>query len=163
MRTTRIGMVITILAVLVAVKGIAIAQRDTDSPFSFVISAPSEVKSGFGVTVGIKFTNTSNKVVFLEGMEAPYVAIIRDAHGNPSSDTEKGRKVKDKQRKTFSPLNRGSGFMASLQPGESITQELIVSDLYDMSRPGKYSIQLQRFWNDRLVPSNTVKIRIIPQ
>jgi hypothetical protein len=127
-----------------------------------LISAPSEVKSGSAVAVQIKIRNTSDTAIGFEPMEAPYVVIVRDVHGNPSSDTEKGRKMREKQRELFSPLNRGSAFLLPLQPGESITHEWTVSDLYDMSRPGSYSIQLQRFWNNRLIPSNTIKVRIIP-
>lgn len=162
MHITKIASVMTILAILLFANGTATAQSNASIPFSFVITAPTEIKAGAEVSVAIKITNTSNSVIGFEAMEVPYMAIVRGAQGNPSAETEKGRMVRDKQTKVLSPLYRGSQFIASLKPGESRTENFTVSDLYDMSRPGHYSIQLQRVWNDRKVQSNSVKIRIIP-
>jgi hypothetical protein len=35
-----------------------------------------------------------------------------------------------------------SAVMVELRPGETRKEEVVISDLFDMSRPGKYSVQV---------------------
>jgi hypothetical protein len=49
----------------------------------------------------------------------------------------------------------------SLNPGEMQTRECAVSDLYDMTAPGKYSIEVQQL-DGRPVQSNSVTVTVAP-
>jgi hypothetical protein len=54
--------------------------------------------------------------------------------------------------------------VASNRPGQEHTQVIAVSDLYDLSQPGQYTIQVRR-WDDETktwVKSNTITVTVIP-
>lgn len=137
-----------------------LGEQGRRAPFSFVISAPkTEVKSGSAVAVHATVTNTSDVPIALDGTGC--VAVVRGADGNLSPETDLGRKLKGKQRERISPGFGGSRVGEALEPGKSISEECIVSDLYDMTHPGQYSIQLERTWHRGVVPSNTIKVKVI--
>jgi hypothetical protein len=146
--------------------GTAIAESNElrEVPFSLVISASSnELKAGSDVRVKITITNTSTAPIGVEiGDVYPYTVIVRSADGNPSAETERGRKLKQKQRNSMDPGLARSQVGEGLEPGQAITDECVVSNFYDMTRPGQYSIQLERIWSRRLVPSNTITVRVVP-
>lgn len=48
----------------------------------------------------------------------------------------------------------------TLKPGETQTRECDVSDFYDMTSPGKYSIEVQQL-DGRPVHSNVVTVTVV--
>jgi hypothetical protein len=155
---------VVIMTVLV-LNAVAAAPSPTKPPFSVVISTEqTEIKSGSAITVKVTLTNTSERVIALEMMDvSPLVAVVRGADGILSPETEYGRILKQKQRERANPNMTGGprvGF--KLEPGEPVVEECVVSNLYDMSRPGQYSIQFERIWHGTGVPSNIIKIKVIP-
>ena len=56
------------------------------------------------------------------------------------------------------------GLLVSLKPGEDWRNTLRVSDLYDLSKPGQYTIQVRRWdYETRTwVKSNTVMVTVTP-
>jgi len=67
------------------------------------------------------------------------------------SQTELGRNMK----RNMSSL---SGITGSVKAGTTRTNEIVVSDQYDMSQPGIYKIQVKR----RDVKSNTITVKVVP-
>ena len=51
-----------------------------------------------------------------------------------------------------------SGIAVPLDPGKTAKCELIISDLYDLSRPGKYTIRVHR----GSVKSNVITATVVP-
>ncbi|HEY6351424.1 MAG TPA: hypothetical protein VI636_18630 [Candidatus Angelobacter sp.] len=49
----------------------------------------------------------------------------------------------------------------TLNPGEAQTRECVLSDFYDMTAPGKYSIEVQEL-DGRAVRSNVVTVTVVP-
>ena len=54
-----------------------------------------------------------------------------------------------------------------LAAGESLSRRQMLSDIFDFSHPGKYSIQVSRFSSqkppDNLIKSNVVTLIVLPQ
>ena len=57
------------------------------------------------------------------------------------------------------PVNHVLGYF--LEPGETLSTECKVSELYDMTRPGEYFFRVLQVdaW---MVESNTVSVRVVP-
>jgi len=58
----------------------------------------------------------------------------------------------------------GSGGYLRLHPGKTLVHRVNVSKLYDLSRPGLYTIQFRRLDEESktLVKSNSAKVRVKP-
>ena len=122
---------------------------------AITITGSVSVKAGSKVIVSVTATNHSDhNIPFrVEPADYRYEVTVYDAQNNMAMETERGRKVKG-------ALGRMSHLGASswLNPGESTKDELAVSDLYDMSRPGKYRVQVSR----KGANSNTITINVVP-
>jgi len=90
-----------------------------------------------------------------------YVIDVRDEEGSPVPETELMRELRDPNHRGF-----GSGMLFQYKPGESWKEELMVTLYYEMSRPGKYTIQVERKLPKELgigtVKSNIITITILP-
>jgi hypothetical protein len=55
-----------------------------------------------------------------------------------------------------------SDVLMTLLPGKTITEEIIVNKLFDLSTPGTYTVQVRRMDNETktLVISNTIKVTV---
>jgi hypothetical protein len=155
--------VILLAALSLAGMGLGAAQSQSSAsdhpvyrPYSVAIKTDAqEVKSGSKVAVDVALTNATDRTVVappaeLEAMR--FVVIVSQEAGDPLAPTDRGKE-----------WNRqggwsGSGPIFPMEPGTTTHRKIIASDLYDMTRPGKYSIQLQR--ND--MSSNTITVTILP-
>jgi len=111
-------------------------------PFSLTISTKdATVKSGAEVRIAITLTNTSNNdlAFFNTSRECDYSVWIRDADGKLVADTEHKRKLRCSGGNTLN-----ANILVRLKAQESIKEEMVVSDLGDMTIPGTYSIQVIR-------------------
>jgi len=148
---------------------------DIQSPFTLTISAnptnpvledmaDQTVKAGSSVTLLIRKTNISDRQIikwpttgglFGDSFE------VRDSSGNL---------VKLRNSNKVGALAGGEGRLIGtkdmvLQPGESKIDYAPISDWYDMSRPGTYTVQVsQHISNDPksdLVKSNIITITVV--
>jgi len=125
-------------------------------PFTLTISGPAEVKTGSGVEVRVKITNTSTREIdagtfYVDGVDTGYTYDVRDSAGNPA------------QKKSI--VMSGSIRLAKLKPGGSVEKGTLVSRIFDMTRPGQYEIQLSRAVGgpkDAVVKSNKITVTITP-
>jgi hypothetical protein len=136
------------------------AQR----PFSIVITAAqATVKVGSEVRVDVQLKNTSDvDIVFGDLSRSIYDMDVRNSKGEQAPETERMRKI-------HTPEQTGARFEGSiisdkLEPGNTVEEYISVDKYYDMTKPGKYTIQFQR--TDRLtkktVKSNTITITVMP-
>lgn len=131
-----------------------------EPPFTITLSAEQNpVKAGAEVWIKIVVTNSSDQTIYMtdkNAAECEYDAQVWDAQTRtPTRDTEWGIQVKNwpnagfvitQGRKTrMPPCMIGNSARAMLKPGKDMTSELMISDLFDMSPPGQYTIQLQRY------------------
>jgi hypothetical protein len=155
--TKMLSMLLASIAVAVACPGQT--SPDTKSsalPFTITISGPAEVKTGSGVEVRVKITNTSTREIdagtfYVDGVDTGYTYDVRDSAGNPA------------QKKNM--VMSGSIRLARLKPGESVEKGTLVSRIFDMTHPGQYEIQLSRAVGgpkDPIVKSNKVTVTITP-
>jgi hypothetical protein len=118
------------------------------------------VKSGSGVFIKVQMTNISDHAVdctaaYLGATDRKYQYDVRDDAGT----SIKRRIIRPEQ-------DAGSIEMCTLQPGESTHRETQVSWLHDLTKPGKYTIQLMRGAagdeKDGVVKSNIVTVTVTP-
>jgi len=156
----------------------ALAQTEGSTPpFTLAISVnlhnPSQDEPGdktvdvrSGVSVRIRKTNITDQEIPKPGPEnGPFGCLfdIRDGGGNPTPP-----------RKRSSGSLVGGGGPAPilgtkdtvLQPGESISYFAPVSEWYDLSKPGIYTIQVSQHVssdpNSAVVKSNKVTVTVTP-
>ena len=134
----------------------------TTAPFTLTLEAEENpVKAGSEVKVDITLQNSYNRAihVHLSLAEMEYTFEVRDDQNRIPPETEYARKAK------------GRGYFSNdqilyLQPGESLPKDLLVlTKFYDMSRPGKYTVQVSRAVPKELgggtVKSNTLTITVV--
>lgn len=157
---------IVVLALLVSTIAAAITQPAA-APFSLTISTKTKsVQAGSEVKVQILLKNISNNEIYVLREKSPslpeqagFTAAVSDAKGMAVAYTNYGDKFYKGEAVTF-----GSPSYAYLKPGETLEQEMEVSKLFDLSKPGTYTVQVQRK-DDRsaaVAKSNTISITITP-
>ncbi|HEV2195700.1 MAG TPA: hypothetical protein VGR55_08960 [Candidatus Acidoferrum sp.] len=130
-------------------------------PFSVTLHAPDgTVKIGSELHLKVKITNTSNREIrFAKGFgneEYDLDVEVRDAEGKTPPLTTSYREVKE---------HPGGGSYSTyvLEPGKSFEDDLVLTKLYVITQPGKYTVRVTRgqrpLWQD--VKQNTVKSNTI--
>jgi hypothetical protein len=157
---------ILLLGGVLALLGAASAQS-SQLPFSIGISAERPVvKAGSDVFIQIQMVNTSNHDVDCtrvptNASDRAYQYDIRDSRGNLAEKMTLAPKHPE-IKETFSI------WPCVLKPGESTSKDdNLISKLYDLSRPGKYVVQVSRFISgarkeEGVVKSNTITITVTP-
>jgi len=129
-------------------------------PFSLKIDAAQRsFKVGEKLVVQITYKSTSDHLIIVPATPRDSSFDVRDAQGNKVPlRNPKPRPI------VTSPLDLPAGSLrgTALGPGESVTENDDVGEIFDMSLPGKYTIQAQHFWppNNTWVKSNTITITI---
>ena len=134
---------------------------------SVSISAPeSVVKAGSAVKLKITTTNTSDHdVSFIVSTDGLYDIYVRDPTGALAPETPEGA------RKHFwSPNHRpaaGSAFTGRhhLEADAKQEAELDVTKEYDLTKPGKYTVEVERpdpESRGKRLKSNTITITVTP-
>ena len=139
--------------------------------WDFVNSAQTVVKAGSPIVIAVRKTNISKHEIdkascvhddaFGDRCGGQYD--VRDSHGNSVELT----KPKMADPLVWSGPAHVIGTKDNvLQPGESTTNHDVVSEGFDISKPGKYTIQLsQHVRNDpksRVVRSNILTVTVLP-
>lgn len=144
---------------LMACNSFAQTAADSSRPDSFTLAISADhrtAKAGAKVVVHIAITNTSDKPIALHAEIEDYgfmVDVTAVGHGT-ALDTDRGREWK--KNGGMRGVTSGPGFL--LNPGETTNGPLVISDLYDLSRPGKYSVQVSR----GAVKSNAITLTVVP-
>jgi len=157
------GLVVFTLTICVA------AQRPASSASSFSLSIrpmqDSPVKASSTIEVECTMTNTSNHLLhpFRTTNPGEYYLFDVRRDGAPVTDTEALKHMKKLGRprpeKENSPVPyTTSAMFTSLAPRESLEDTVPVSEYFEMSQPGRYTIQL----GQGKVKSNTVTVTVIP-
>jgi len=120
-------------------------------------------KAGSPILVIVELTNDSGKDVSVSSHDYAecYTFEVLDAEGYPAPETEWMREWKNPGRR-----RSGHGVIAPVKTGVSWKEQLRISDFYDLSRPGTYTIQVERKLPEELgtgtVTSNTITITVLP-
>lgn len=125
--------------------------------FTMAISTEQEtVKPGAKVTVEIRLTNTSQKVLLFNrwagGSDDEFRIDVRDSKGDLAPFT-----------KGYVLGKTGSIHTYPVDRGETIKERIDITKQYDLSAPGKYTIQahrLDRISNIDVKSSNTIAITV---
>jgi uncharacterized protein (DUF58 family) len=143
------------------------AVQATQALFSLNISAKDDtVPAGSTVKVEIVLTNTSNRVIYIihekapdAGEQAGFTLDVRNADGSVVAFTRYGQKFFNHEA-----VFLGAPAPFALKPGNPLKDEIVVSKLFDLSKPGKYSIQVKRLDDSSSteVSSNIISVTITP-
>ena len=144
----RIQLTLVLLTAIVAILGARLAQcaqqalAITVSESHDGISAGTGIeKAGSPVTVLVTLTNHSKRTVSSSLIDYDeYCTIdVRDVQGNSVPETEYLRKLRAPGRR-----KSGHGLTSQYKPGETWQEKVPITDYFDVSRPGKYKIRLER-------------------
>jgi hypothetical protein len=132
----------------------------THQPFSITISAQkTDNKAGAPIAITVRLTDTSKQEInasssWESGTDRGYEYDIRDSSGHLY------------ERKTHTGPVSDSSKIQTLKPGESMEESTLVSEEFDLSRPGEYVVQLSRRIHgdpgDDGVKSNSITITVLP-
>ena len=100
-----------------------------------------------------------------------YRVDVQDSQGGVPPETELGQASGNRgdvpppgRGPNLPPPGREDVLGKTYAPGEERTQIIVVNDLYDLSQPGHYTIQVRR-WDDDTktwVKSNTITVTVTP-
>ena len=141
-------------------------DRSTKQPFTIQITADSPtVKSGSAVGIEVLIKNTSSEplscsgnISSLTGQDPHFRFDVRDTHGNlvpkrvyPHPELAEGHPIMD----------------CTIRQGETRAESQDVARIIDLTRPGKYVIQMFRIisaTNEKAgeVGSNKITVTVIP-
>jgi hypothetical protein len=131
-------------------------------PFVITISSDSQaVGAGSDVAITVRLKNTSNReldlsanISSLTGVDPNYIYDVRDGSGSSVP-----RKVYEHPE-----LATGHVVFRTVKPGESMSETEPIGRLFDLSKRGKYTIQVSRrvseHEKDGVVKSNAITVTV---
>ncbi len=139
----------------------ALCQQLNNPPFKIAITTEkSTFVASSDVLIDVSLTNTSNQdvnegVMYKDGisLDSTFRFEVRDEHG----------KLVPKRTYPHEELRMGKVIFRTIRAGQTLTQPQPVSALYDMRKPGKYTIQVWRRNPDYDIKSNIVTITVTPK
>jgi hypothetical protein len=138
--------------------------QDAKAPFTLTLSTKTnEFRAGADVKLEIVQTNTSDQTIDCTyrgggGVNLEYSYDVRDEDGNSV----------EKAVRPHMELDTADIHPCGLAPGDTSSNRILLSRVYKLDRPGKYSIRVSRFapeikddqGNPLKVVSNTITITI---
>jgi hypothetical protein len=154
---------------------IVFGQAKAPSPILKISPVAPSVKVGAKVRLRIEFKNTSDHEISLPAVpwgneDHPelkgFVPVVTDATGKEATLTHWGRLVSRRPNSSDNPPGLIFQMVGEfkLAPGQVYTSEIVLSDLYDLSVPGSYSVQVPHADGDpkKMGMSNTATITVVP-
>ena|SRR2546428_606902 len=139
---------------------------------SIVLSTPLQsISVGSEVRIDVVTTNVSHHAVphttgpGVPGHDDLITVEVRDGRGDSVLEKEPDQSsCNGRAGCKIIRLKLGSQVMHLLAPGETFRDQIVVSDLYDLSRPGEYTIRARRPDEATKIPatSNTIRITVTP-
>jgi len=150
-----------LLTFLVLVFGPLLGQQNSVPQFRMIIAAENRtVVAGNDVWIRVSLTNLSGQGIDDSGSFSDRTGLDPNLHFEIWDNTGKLHAQKvypDPELDTGSPVNR------TIAPGETFAQDQRVSALYDMRKPGRYTIQVSvRIPQSGEIKSNSVTITVQP-
>jgi hypothetical protein len=148
-------------------------SQSSGPKFSYSLSLPQTVvKAGSTVRLNITVKNVSGGAIkyfkTVGTAETGYNIVVTDGEGKSPMETSYGRKLHGKE--PF--LDHHSEMLVSLNPGETVQEFVYLNNIYDLSQPGKYTVQVKNttYASDADVKSgiktdvksNTVTLTVTP-
>ena len=157
----------TVFAARGAIAQVVKPAQTAEPTFAVTIRLePDVVKVNSEIRVKTTLINKSNGKVSFERSpedmaELEFQVDVRDNQGNPAPLTEYGRQV---IKHEGIPLATHFAGFSTLQPGESLKCDVVITRLYDLSQPGKYTLQVQRIEDalKMVAKSNTITVTVTP-
>jgi hypothetical protein len=151
-----------VLWILFAMGSQSAAPTAPGAPFQLTIEPESaSVTSGDKIVLRITLTNTSEKDLGFrqraraDEAEWDYSIEVRDEKGDAASQTNFGRN-------RLKMMTMFSARVKTVNPGQSLKEEVTLSKLFDLTIPGRYTVQVSRHAQDsdsgQLVKSSTATI-----
>lgn len=167
-----LGLLIAILGGLATAVGQSVAapatkpQTSSNPPLSIAIRPLEDaVKAGSPVLLEVTITNNTKERRLVETRIPTWLmdVDVRDSQGNQPL-TQRGQVVFGHGPDRINEIPVGGGPLWAVDPGKPVViNSLPVPNLFDMSKPGTYTIQVQRpDGQGGAVKSNVVKVTIVP-
>jgi hypothetical protein len=167
------GMMVLLLCTTLAsvyAPGFARAQAQAqEALFSLVIAGPqSTISPSAACEVTATLTNRSDKQIVV-GVHNGSLRVHKDFEIKVTNQASGAALKQDESR--ISPMDpiysqHSSARSKWLEPGESIQASIRICDLYDLSAPGTYQVQMRRAIrmqeDSSVVVSNTIQITVVP-
>ena len=149
----------------------------TESNASLSISLPKgshSVKTGSPILISVSLTNTSyQKLAFTKEIHGQDLRVdVRDSKGKLAADTKRGYlwngHVAHIDPALVDPRDlTGNMVFVTLKTGDTTYWMVDATNLYDMSQPGKYTIQIKRLDPENpalalFIKSNTIVVTVTP-
>lgn len=142
---------------------VSLAFWQQPSPAAFTIAITTDcpkVVAESEVSVNVSLTNTSNQdvnegVMYKDGvsLDSTFRFEVRDEHG----------KLVPRRNYPNEELRTGSVIFRTIRAGQTLTQPQPVSALYDVRKPGKYTIQVWRRDPQYDIKSNILTVTVTPK
>ncbi len=126
-----------------------------------MVTDKKTIAVGAAVKVSITMRNISRSQIFFEAAPGLPQLIgfrpeLRDTRGQPIPLTEYGKHYFE------APFSTTSDLTVPLAPGKTVIQEMELDKLFDLSRPGKYKVHVERSDTQTVVKSNILKLKLMP-
>ena len=139
---------------------LVLCQQSNNAPFKISIATEkSTVVAGADVLIEVSLTNTSTQnveetVMYQDGigLDSTLRFEVRDEHG----------KLVPKRVYPNEEVRTGSFRVHTIPAGRTLTQSQPVSTLYDMRKPGRYTVQVWRPDPVYEIKSNIVTVTVAP-
>jgi len=121
------------------------------------------VEAGSPVDIEVTATNHSDREVIYETWGSMYYLKfdVRDSAGNPAL-TRRGRALLLGEGLGPGDVPSGSQSGKLLELGKSMEfRERVPADIFDLTKPGKYTVQTIQPWTSEGVRSNTVMVTVV--
>jgi hypothetical protein len=143
-----------------------VAQR-SQIPLSISINTPSpEIRTGSELKLDLVLTNTSNHPISLSMYPADFRLDVRDREGKVVYRARGTNKSAASAKNGTAPppliVDEGSHQARELRPHEVVRWKEVVSRRFDLNKPGKYTIQAIRTYENTAIRSNIVTITVAP-
>lgn len=182
----RCGPARLVLTIIALIAPACVFASGAEQPFSVTLEAPEKpLKSGTELVLRARIKNTSDHDLAFPtspGLIPPegfrYQIEVRDEDGRPAPPSARVlelRRLEEeaiKEGKPVLPRYRWHNIPRSLKPGESLVDEINVTDYFSLARPGIYSIWVirplptsltgnapKKFWKGS-VRSNTITVTV---